>query len=719
MAEEFLDMEHIPKDLVKHIGKQCNVKLDNPEKKLSHENKSFLRHVKECWNTAHALLRELGIDNDETRKLCFSLCVAHDIGKLHPSWQIGKKGVKHATLGGDLLKKIKKGLPRLLPLPDGYDALLIFATMRHHQSLFVQSEITKLENELDELLYSNNKPNISLGVKIADTIGIFKIADILSAQNFPGNKILSQYRWIEGMDTRIMEAIKMKAERKRSFDPVKYKLQREIASSNSTHLVVIAPTGWGKTALALLRVKHMKPKKVFYVLPTITAIREFEKTLREMLGAEYVGEHFYFSDVEYLVLKREEEITYPIDFYRLFIPKVMLTTIDQLLLTMLQFGKYHLRRFNFRNSLIVFDEFHLLTPQMIGSLKAIFENLTNIYNFSVLLMSATPRSLYVDVLGEALKKYGGLEVNVLKKEYNKLSRHDVKLVDDHLLNYVQNNIENLRGKKTLLILNTVDRAIEAYKFLREELKEHKIALIHSRFANKDRLSKEAEAEDAEILTSTQVAEVSLDISYEVLLTELAPVPSLIQRFGRVNRYGTQKKRGNVLIFRQLESEKPYLSIELDATKEVTYMFKELKKRGEKAYLNILTEYYERLTKKDLEQRIEKAYKVIVRKLDNLGYFYPIKVKSTEFSKMFGREPSSLALPAPYYDTVTQLYKKLKKTKLYGERRRVFAQIKEHFMSVPLYIVSGEGVWNDELHIPVVGSKKYEYYPQIGLVKTYS
>ncbi|MEM1724593.1 MAG: helicase-related protein [Thermoplasmata archaeon] len=64
--------------------------------------------------------------------------------------------------------------------------------------------------------------------------------------------------------------------------------------------------------------------------------------------------------------------------------------------------------------------------------------------------------------------------------------------------------------------------------------------MHSQFTFKDRKKKEEIFESEEvkcpdILVATQVAEVSLDIDYDILFTELAPLDSLIQRMGRILR----------------------------------------------------------------------------------------------------------------------------------------------------------------------------------------
>src|SRR5690606_23994688 len=102
----------------------------------------------------------------------------------------------------------------------------------------------------------------------------------------------------------------------------------------------------------------------------------------------------------------------------------------------------------------------------------------------------------------------------------------------------------------LCICNQVDRAQQLYHELCYPNKpdETDVMLLHSRFYPNDRREKEKLAsswlgKDAvadgrrKVIIATQVVEVGLDISADVLLTECAPAASLIQRAGRCARRG--------------------------------------------------------------------------------------------------------------------------------------------------------------------------------------
>ena len=105
------------------------------------------------------------------------------------------------------------------------------------------------------------------------------------------------------------------------------------------------------------------------------------------------------------------------------------------------------------------------------------------------------------------------------------------------------------NRTTLLVVNTVIRAQAVHKALQnKDIPPARLALIHSRFRPKDRkvqmdkLPKPGEAKDL-IVVATQAIEAGVDLSAAVMLTELAPASSLVQRFGRVNRYGELNDSG--------------------------------------------------------------------------------------------------------------------------------------------------------------------------------
>ena len=116
---------------------------------------------------------------------------------------------------------------------------------------------------------------------------------------------------------------------------------------------------------------------------------------------------------------------------------------------------------------------------------------------------------------------------------------------------------NSQGKpiRILIVVNTVEQC----QTLARELREFKPYCYHSKFIFRDRRRKEMRIAESfpRLLIATQVVEVSLDIDYDVLLTECAPLDALVQRAGRVNR-SRRTRRGRVIVHRhEAKSERVY------------------------------------------------------------------------------------------------------------------------------------------------------------------
>lgn len=123
------------------------------------------------------------------------------------------------------------------------------------------------------------------------------------------------------------------------------------------------------------------------------------------------------------------------------------------------------------------------------------------------------------------------------KELEELPRYDRIEVDSdaELITVVRREL--VAGGKVLWVCNTVDRAISVFESNRDL---HPI-VYHSRFVYKDRVDRHAAVVNAFKETGsafaicTQVAEMSLDLSATLLVSDLSPVPASIQRLGRLNR----------------------------------------------------------------------------------------------------------------------------------------------------------------------------------------
>lgn len=130
------------------------------------------------------------------------------------------------------------------------------------------------------------------------------------------------------------------------------------------------------------------------------------------------------------------------------------------------------------------------------------------------------------------------------------------------------------GRITLVVCNTVKRACETFDELRSLGRTDGLELVHGRFRPGDRgrwklfLSRSACTSGADrIIVATQVVEAGVDLSAGCLISELAPWPGLVQRFGRCARYGGE---GSVVVVdrgRNEDAAAPYSPDELESAWE--------------------------------------------------------------------------------------------------------------------------------------------------------
>jgi CRISPR-associated endonuclease/helicase Cas3 len=146
---------------------------------------------------------------------------------------------------------------------------------------------------------------------------------------------------------------------------------------------------------------------------------------------------------------------------------------------------------------------------------------------------------------ELLKHLGGPEqvcqVRLPRTMLDTFDRHRVfRCVDEDRAFAVLRELLD-QEQRVLFVSNRVARAQERFRWIGENLPDVPAMLIHSRYRRKDRAALEGAIRDFEenpgpcVVCATQVIEVSLDISFDAMITDAAPLDASVQRFGRVNR----------------------------------------------------------------------------------------------------------------------------------------------------------------------------------------
>ncbi len=221
---------------------------------------------------------------------------------------------------------------------------------------------------------------------------------------------------------------------------------------------------------------------------------------------------------------------------------------------------------------LIVDEVHSFDENLFKNLVAFLKA----FDVPVLCMTATlPPSRIAELVDAGLSVYPREEhrheLHDLAAE-EEAPRYRIERADDASVAR-RVAIEAFRAtQRVLWVVNTVDRCQELARALSAELGEP-VAAYHSRFKLRDRQAVHGrvvkafqQRERAVIAVTTQVCEMSLDLDADVLITELAPVTSLVQRFGRSNRNRAGKAPGfcaRVLVYSP-PKPKPYSREDLEA-----------------------------------------------------------------------------------------------------------------------------------------------------------
>ncbi|MCU0430984.1 MAG: CRISPR-associated helicase Cas3' [Cytophagaceae bacterium] len=323
-----------------------------------------------------------------------------------------------------------------------------------------------------------------------------------------------------------------------------YPLSQLDASSPKKHSLVVACTGAGKTDFLFRRCKG----RVFYTLPFQASINAMYKRVSKDLEKNNPELDIRVLHASSSVIKRkgneEEEV-----LQSLVGSSIKILTPHQLSSIAFGLKGYEALLLDLKGCDVILDEIHTYT----GVSQAIVIKLVEILksnDCSIHIGTATmPSILYnriVAILGDDV-----LEISLPENELEKFNRHKtfkIETVEDALPLIMDAVSED---KKVLIVMNRVTNAQVVFERLTKLYPTIPSLLLHSRFKRGDRNKKERDliglddegrslskfntSNSACIVVSTQIVEVSLDISFDVMITEAAPLDALAQRFGRINR----------------------------------------------------------------------------------------------------------------------------------------------------------------------------------------
>lgn len=338
--------------------------------------------------------------------------------------------------------------------------------------------------------------------------------------------------------------------------------------------ILVSPTGSGKTEAALFWTDNnqnkTKGRRVFYLLPYTASINAMYKRLTKdfaLYGDELVGLlHGRASYFIYKSLSEEEDDKYnekkeevrniqsvTRKIYRPY--KVM--TPFQVLKAFFRSKGFEIQLAEMCNGLFIMDEIHAYDAHTTALILNTLEVLKKRFSANFFIMSATLPSFIMQMFKSRLDIGENSFIRMSPRELEGFTRHRVSIIPGSVFDNIETIKDELeKGKKVLVVCNTIKTAQNVYRMLNEAA-DSRSCLLHGALMLRDRERVEAELEKAELLVGTQAVEVSLDIDFDVLYSEPAPIDALLQRFGRVNRKAA-KAICHVNIFKEGSKDDKYI-----------------------------------------------------------------------------------------------------------------------------------------------------------------
>lgn len=546
---------------------------------LAKPDETIEQHTDKLLECAEILYALGYIKSEQLYKDLLVACKNHDMGKMNSQFQIRIKRrskynyeieVPHAVLSIFFVNDSEC---------NDYTSVL-FAVLYHHyhkespmnvfrsERQLIESFLTELDFQQDD--YSIMRRKLTKVKKIFQTNlndkqkqyavllkGLLHKCDYSASANIPCEK----------KNDFLLESIEDWRSGKFQYNT----LQEFCIANRNENIMVTAPTGMGKTEAGLL---WCGDNKCFFVLPLKTAINAMYGRIKE-LAKDVEAEDVYKSRVAlvhsdmksyYLKDANDKDTDYDFNYEELsrqFCLPVTVCTPDQIFDFVLKYPGYEYKLAISSYSKFIIDEIQMYSPDILAAIIYAIK-MIHIMGGKVAVLTAT---LPPFVKEELLKIFGD-DVQLADFSTEGILRHNVKVFDDKLKTddviQIVNETNSDTVKKYLVVCNTVKTANRIYRELSESNIDAEINLFHANFIKKDRMKKEKEIMKAsekelnemtkpEIWISTSVVEASLDIDFDILITELSDLFSLFQRFGRTNRKGKKDFSDyNCYVFTELQ-----------------------------------------------------------------------------------------------------------------------------------------------------------------------
>jgi len=452
------------------------------------------------------------------------------------------------------------------------------------------------------------------------------------------------------------------------------KLRNQVRATVTKHLnskgildkklfVLTAPTGIGKTLTALdfalrlrekIKVKENRNAQIICALPFINIIEQTFETYKEVLPDKVkLLAHYQYADVFEKDKKRKTDQEKQDDYKKRIMQldtwqsDVVITSFVQLLQTLIGYRNKVLKKFHhLAGAIIIMDEVQNIQLEYAPLVGSVLHYLTKFLDARIIMMTATaPRIL--ELANEEILNPRGENVTPFsllpnaKSIFNQFERTELIPINiknvinaEQFIQVFKTKWKKEESKSCLIVCNTVNRSIEIFDIINKYIKEsnleyqHPVEYLSTNLIPFHRLhvidkikeifnqNKKNKTNIKPILISTQCVEAGVDLDFDMGFRDIAPIDSIVQVAGRVNRNDSEDKENSpVYIVNFGDCHKVYGK---EAPAQIINALEtEEKSIPEKLYYDLVKKYFEgKLGAYETSKKIFKAMEELHYTSDN-------------------------------------------------------------------------------------------------------